>query len=335
MQIRDSNIVVTGGGGLIGSHIVDVLLEQGAGEVVVIDTFDRGARNNLDKARRSNRFRLVEGDICDRDLMRELLRRADGLIHMAALRITQCAQEPERTRKVMFEAPFNIFYDSSELKVKQVVYASSSSIYGQADTFPTSEKHHPYNDRTIYGAAKMAGEGILRAFAHTYGLSYTAMRFFNVYGPRMDVHGVYTEVMVRWMERIAQGKPPVIFGDGSQSMDFTFVDDAARACVVALASDVKDEVFNIGTGRSTTLRDLASLMARTMGSDLKPEFQPAFSGSAVNYRLADTSKAAQLLGFRSRVNLEEGLRRLVDWWRVVTANPGPSFDGRPSCRGRS
>ncbi len=329
MQIRDGKIVVTGGGGLIGSHIVTMLLEKGAGEVLVVETFDRGNRDNLDQARRSNRFRLVEGDVCDRDMMRELLRSADGLVHLAALRITQCIEEPERTRKVMFEAPYNLFYDSADLKVKQVVYASSSSVYGQADAFPTSEKHHPYNDRTIYGAGKMAAEGILRAFSDMYGLSYTAMRFFNVYGPRMDVHGVYTEVMVRWMERISQGLPPIIFGDGRQSMDFTYVEDAARACVVALASDVKDEVFNIGTGQSTNLRDLAKLVARAMGSDLSPEFQPARSVSPVEYRLADISKAQQLLNFHSEVDLEEGLRRLVQWWQQVTGRaPAPQISSR-------
>jgi UDP-glucose 4-epimerase len=319
MKISDSRIVVTGGGGLIGSTIVENLVDAGAGEVTVVETFDRGNRSNLDRARHSNRFRLVEGDICDRDLMREELRRADGLIHMAALRITQCVQEPERTRQVMFEAPYNLFWDAADLKVKQIVYASSSSIYGQADSFPTNELHHPYNDRTIYGAGKMAAEGILRAFEDMYGLSYTAMRFFNVYGPRMDVHGVYTEVMVRWMERIAEGLPPIIFGDGSQSMDFTYVEDAARACTVALASEARGEVFNIGTGRSTSLRDLAGMLAVAMGRpDLQPEFQPARSVSPVNYRLADISKAEKLLGFRPEVPLEEGLRRLVQWWRAVT-----------------
>jgi UDP-glucose 4-epimerase len=322
MKIRDSKVVVTGGGGLIGSYIVDRLIEDGAGQVIVVETFDRGNRDNLDDAKKSNRLELVEGDICDRDMMRELLRSADGLVHMAALRITQCVQEPERTRKVMFEAPYNLFYDAADLKVKQVVYASSSSIYGQADTFPTTEQHHPYNDRTIYGAGKMAAEGILRAFSDMYGLSYTAMRFFNVYGPRMDVHGVYTEVMVRWMERISQGLPPVIFGDGSQSMDFTYVDDAARACVVALGSDVKDEVFNIGTGRSTSLRELATLTARAMGSNLEPELQPARSVSPVSYRLADVSKAERLLNLKSQVSLEEGLGRLVAWWREVSTRQG-------------
>jgi UDP-glucose 4-epimerase len=324
MQIRDSKVIVTGGGGLIGSYIVDKLIDAGAGQVVVVETFDRGNRENLNVALKSNRLKVVEGDVCDRDMMRELLRSADGLVHMAALRITQCVQEPERTRQVMFEAPYNLFYDAADLKVKQVVYASSSSVYGQADTFPTNEEHHPYNDRTIYGAGKMAAEGILRAFSDMYGLSYTAMRFFNVYGPRMDVHGVYTEVMVRWMERIAQGQPPVIFGDGAQSMDFTYVEDAARACVVALGSDVKGEVFNIGTGRSTTLSELATLTARAMGSNLQPEFQPARSVSPVNFRLADVSKAEKLLGLKSQVSLEDGLSRLVAWWRQVTTQKAKS-----------
>jgi len=315
VQIANSRILVTGGGGLIGSSIVERLVEAGAAAVTIVDNFDRGDRRNLDTARPSNRIELVEGDICDRGLMRDLLSRADGLVHMAALRITQCVQEPERARQVMFEAPFNILLDAAQSGVKKIVAASSSSIYGQADTFPTGEHHHPYNDDTLYGAGKLAVEGMLRAFHRTHGLNYAAMRFFNVYGPRMDIHGVYTEVMVRWMERIEAGRAPIIFGDGSQSMDFTYVDDAARACVLALASDATGEAFNIGTGRSTSLLDLARLLARTMGHDLAPEFQPARGVSPVSYRLADIAKAERLLGFQPKVPLEEGLARLVAWWR--------------------
>jgi UDP-glucose 4-epimerase len=320
MQIAGSQVVVTGGGGLIGSWVVDQILEKGAGQVVVVDNFDRGDRSNLAKALQSNRVKLIEGDICDRELMRGLLGESDGLIHLAALRITQCAQDPERARDVMLTAPFNIFLDAARLKLKRIVAASSSSIYGQAEEFPTTERHHPYNDDTLYGATKLAVEGILRSFSTMYDLPSVTMRFFNVYGPRMDIHGVYTEVMVRWMERIAQGQRPIIFGDGSQSMDFTYVTDVARSVVMALESDSRDHAFNVGTGMSTSLRDLAKMLCEVMGSDLEPEFQPPRGVSPVNYRLADTSLAADVLGFRPEVDVREGLRRLVEWWRVQGAN---------------
>src|SRR5215813_11585877 len=315
MQISGSHVLVTGGGGLIGSWVVDQLLEKDVGQIVVVDNFDRGDRSNLTKALKSNRVKLIEADICDRDLMHGLLKDSDGLVHMAAMRITQCEQEPERARDVMFNAPFNIFLDAAKLKLKRIVAASSSSIYGQAEEFPTTERHHPYNDDTLYGASKLTVEGTLRAFSKTYDLSSVTMRFFNVYGPRMDIHGVYTEVMVRWMERIMQGQRPIIFGDGTQSMDFTYVADVARSVVAALESDCRDLAFNVGTGKSTTLKELATTLCEVLDSKLAPKFQPPRGVSPVSYRLADTELAERVLGFRAEVGVHEGLRRLVEWWR--------------------
>lgn len=316
MKIAGSKILITGGGGLIGSWVTDQLLEKGVGHITVIDNFDRGDRSNLANALKSNRVRLVEGDICDRPLVRELLAETDGLIHLAAMRITQCVQDPERARDVMLTAPFNMFLDAAELKVKRIVAASSSSIYGQADVFPTTEKHHPFNDDTLYGASKLACEGILRSFSKMYDLPSVTMRFFNVYGPRMDIHGVYTEVMVRWLERISEGKPPIIFGDGKQSMDFTYISDVAASVVAAMESDSRDLAFNVGTGKSTTLAELASVLCEIMGTKLSPEFQPARGVSPVNYRLADTKLSEDVLGFRAKVDVREGMRQLAEWWRL-------------------
>jgi UDP-glucose 4-epimerase len=195
------------------------------------------------------------------------------------------------------------------------VTASSASIYGLADTFPTREDHHPYNNRTWYGASKIMLEGLLRSFNDMYGLPYTALRYFNVYGPRMDVHGKYTEVLIRWMERIAAGQAPLIFGDGNQTMDFVYIDDVARSNVLALQSDLQDDVFNVASGVETSLNDLAYALLRVMGSNLKPEYGPERKVNPVSRRLADTSKAKQLLGFEATVGLDEGLTRLVDWWQ--------------------
>jgi len=194
------------------------------------------------------------------------------------------------------------------------VAASSASVYGAADQFPTDESHHPYNNRTIYGAAKAFNEGLLRSFNEMYGLPYVALRYFNVYGPRMDIHGVYTEVLIRWMERIVAGKPPLIFGSGRQTMDFIYVGDIARANLVAAKADVSDQVFNIGSGVETSLLDLANALLKVMGSNLGIEFAPERKVNPVARRLASVEKAKRLLGFRAEVSLEEGLRRLVDWW---------------------
>jgi UDP-glucose 4-epimerase len=185
-----------------------------------------------------------------------------------------------------------------------------------ADVFPTSEDHHPYNNRTWYGASKIMLEGLLRSFNDMYGLPYVALRYFNVYGPRMDIHGKYTEVLIRWMERIAAGQPPLILGDGTQTMDFVYIEDVARSNIAALQSDVSDEVFNIGCGRETSLNELAAALLATMGSTLRPEYGPERKVNPVPRRLADVSKAERMLGFRARVGLEEGLSRLVEWWRA-------------------
>jgi UDP-glucose 4-epimerase len=198
--------------------------------------------------------------------------------------------------------------------VKKLVAASSASIYGLADKFPTSEDHHPYNNQTWYGASKVMLEGLLRSYHAMYDLPYVALRYFNVYGPRMDIHGKYTEVLVRWMERIAAGQAPLILGDGTQTMDFVYIDDVARANVLSLLSDIEDDVFNIASGIETSLRDLATALLKVMGSDLRPEYGPDRKVNPVSRRLADIRKSERLLGFKAEVGLESGLSRLVAWW---------------------
>jgi UDP-glucose 4-epimerase len=201
-----------------------------------------------------------------------------------------------------------------EAKVKRVVAASSASVYGLAEDFPTTEEHHPYNNRTLYGAAKTFNEGLLRSFNEMYGLPYVALRYFNVYGQRMDIHGAYTEVLIRWMDRIAAGKPPLIFGDGTQTMDFVYVEDIARANVLAARSGISDEVFNVASGVETSLNDLARALLRVMGSNLSIEYGPERKVNPVPRRKAETERARAALGFEARISLEEGLRRLVSWW---------------------
>jgi len=317
MQINEASILVTGGAGLIGSTTIDTLLrEYSPARIVILDNLARGSLANVGETLKDQRVQFVRGDIRNAGLVRSVTDGMDAVIHMATLRITACAENPREAREVMCDGTFNVVEAAHQARVKKFVTASSASIYGLADSFPTREDHHPYNNRTWYGASKIMLEGLLRSFNDMYGFPYVAHRYFNVYGPRMDVHGKYTEVLIRWMERIDSGVPPLILGDGKTTMDFVYIDDVAYANVLALASDVSDEVFNVASGVETSLNDLATALLKVMGSDLKPEYGPERKVNPVSRRLADTSKAEKLLGFRSAVSLEEGLRRLVKWWQV-------------------
>jgi UDP-glucose 4-epimerase len=311
-------VLVTGGAGLIGSHIVDLLVRDSSlrcREIVVLDNFVRGRRENLLAAMAHRPVTVVEGDIRDAALVAKIMDGVDLLFHQAAIRITQCAEEPRLALEVLVDGTFNVLQAAARRRVEKVVAASSASVYGLAEVFPTTEQHHPYGNRTLYGAAKTFNEGLLRSLHEMYGLPYVALRYFNVYGPRMDIYGAYTEVLIRWMERIAAQQPPIIFGDGSQTMDFVYVEDIARANILAARSPVTDAVFNVASGVETSLNDLAKTLLRVMDSDLAPQYGPERKVNPVPRRLASTVNAREQLGFEAEVLLEEGLRRLVAWWR--------------------
>lgn len=317
MDIKDSRLLVTGGCGLIGSTTIDILLREYApSQIVILDNLERGTEANVEQALTDERVSLVKGDIRDVDAVHAATRGMDAVIHMATLRITACAAEPRAALEVMCDGSYNVLEAAVAAGVKKVVTASSASIYGLADTFPTREDHHPYNNRTWYGASKIMLEGLLRSFNDMYDLPYVALRYFNVYGPRMDIHGKYTEVLIRWMERIAAGEPPLILGDGKTTMDFVYIEDVARSNVLALQSDLSDDVFNVASGTETSLEELAHALLKVMGSDLQPEYGPERKVNPVSRRLADTTRAQRDLGFKAQVPLEEGLQRLVDWWQA-------------------
>ena len=322
MRIEGKRFLVTGGAGLMGSHIADRLLAGGASEIILLDNFVRGGMHNIEEALRDPRVRLARGDIRNRELLAELADGVDGIFHMAAIRITACADNPREAMEVMLKGTHNVLQTAVEKKVGRLVYASSASVYGLADTFPTSEAHHPYNNRTYYGAAKIAGEGMVRSFADMYGLRYAALRYFNVYGPRMDIHGKYTEVIIRWLDRIEGGQPPLIFGDGSQTMDMVYISDVTDANIMAMESEVSDEVFNVASGTETSLLGLLRTLLKVTGSSLEPEFMPERSVNPVPRRLADIRKAEEMLGFRAKVDVEEGLRRLIAWRNDIIAREG-------------
>lgn len=317
--MRGKRILITGGAGLIGSHIAELAAADQPAGIVVLDNFVRGRMQNLEAALAAFPAQVVEGDIRDTALLGELMQGTDIVFHQAAIRITQCAQEPRLAFDVLAAGTFNVLEAAVAAGVSKVVAASSASVLGLAETFPTTEAHHPYNNRTLYGAAKTFNEGLLRSFAEMYGLRYVALRYFNVYGPRMDIHGAYTEVLIRWMECIAAGQPPIVHGDGTQTMDFVHVRDIARANMLAAKSDVTDEVFNVASGTETSLNELAQALIRVMGASVRTEHVEARKVNPVARRLADISKARDLLGFEAEIALEKGLRDLVGWWRAERA----------------
>lgn len=318
-MIRGARCLVTGGAGTIGSTIVDQLVDAGAGEVIVLDNFVRGRRENLATALASGKVQVTDGDIRDRQLVAKVMAGVDVLFHQAAIRITQCATDPRLAVEVLVDGTYDVVEAAADAGVRKVVAASSASVYGLATEFPTAEDHHPYANDTLYGAAKTFNEGLLRSFHAMRGLDYVALRYFNVYGPRMDIHGLYTEVLIRWMERLAAGQPPLILGDGQQTMDFVYTEDIARANLLAAEADITDEVINIGSATETSLLELAQQLSQVMGSDSPPEFGPARSVNGVTRRLADVSRAADLIGWKAEIGLAEGLRRLVSWWRAQIA----------------
>lgn len=318
-ELSGSRVLVTGGAGFIGSHIVDLLVDADVSEVIVIDNLIRGKRENLAEAQKRGRVTFIEGSITDRRLVRRLMRKVDYVYHEAALRITHCAEDPRLGHEVMNDGTFNVVEAAVQAGVRKLVAASSASVYGEPSYLPIDEAH-PYNNRTLYGAAKIANEHLYRSFNEMHGLPYVALRYFNAYGPRMDIHGVYTEVMIRWMDRIAKGQPPLIFGDGMQSMDFVFVRDIARANILALTSDASDEVLNVASGTRTTLNELARMLASVMGRpDLKPEYREERKVNPVRHRLASTQRARETIGFTSSIGLRDGLHELVEWWRAAAS----------------
>lgn len=312
--------LVTGGAGFVGSTIVDQLLDAGAAEVRVLDNFVRGSWSNLAAARDRGGVKIVRGDICDAVLVDDLVSGMDYVFHQAALRITRCAEVPREAVDVLINGTLNVLESAVHHDVKKVVAASSASVYGDPSYLPMDESH-PFNNRTMYGAGKIACEQMLRAYYTTSGLSYTAFRYFNVYGPRMDIVGVYTEVLIRWLDAIEANQAPLIFGDGTQSLDFVYVGDVARANLLAAQSDVTDEVFNVGTGVQTSLNELCDLVLELTGSSLRPEYREARKVANVQLRRAAVDKAAKLLDFQAKVSLRRGLRELIRWRGSVKGVP--------------
>jgi len=313
MILDGSKVVVVGGAGLIGSHTVDLLLGGGVGEVVVFDNFTRGTTENLERAMTDERVRVYEGDLVDGSAIADAVRGADGVFHFAALWLLHCQENPRDAFDVNLTGTFNLLEACRDQGVQRLVFSSSASVYGDAIEEPMNESH-PFNNTTVYGATKIAGEAMATAFCHRDGLGYLGLRYFNVYGPRQDYKGAYVAVIMKMLDRLDRGESPIVFGDGTQAYDFVSVRDCARANIAAMKASVVDRVYNVCTGRQTSIADLAALLIELTGQDVGIDFHPE-EVSFVRNRIGDPSRAFGELGFRAETELVDGLRELIDWRR--------------------
>jgi len=313
MDIIGKKILVIGGAGLIGSHVVEKLLNEDVKEVLVYDNFCRGTHENLQNALNDPRCQIFEtgGDILQTDILDAAMKGVDGVIHLAALWLLQCHEFPRAAFDVNIRGTFNVLEACVANNVKRFVYSSSASVYGDAVEEPMTEEH-PYNNWTFYGATKIASEHMLKAYHHRYGLEGVGLRYMNVYGPRQDYKGIYIAVMMKILDRLDKGLPPLVYGDGSQAYDFIYVGDVARANVCALKSEVPFGFYNVGRGIKTSIKELTELLLKLTDSDLDIYYEPAGQTFVTN-RVGDPTAAERDLGFRWTVDLEDGLRHLIAW----------------------
>lgn len=314
--LAGARVLVTGGAGTIGSTLVDQLLDAGVEHIDILDNLVSGRLSNLGHALATGRVRLVEGDIRQRDLVHDLTLGKDLVFHQAATRVAQSAEDPRQALEVLVDGTFTVLEAAAQHDVDKVVLASSAAVYGGIQDFPMDERHSSSAD-SFYGAAKDFDEVMAKRFRAMYGLDYVALRYFKIYGPRMDVYSFYPEVLVRWMERIEHGRPPIVFGNGEQTMDLVYTEDVARANINAAEASVREGAYNVASGTETSLLALAVSLLESMDSDLSVEFAPERQGVGRRRCLGDTVAAQRELGFRAHVPLEQGLRRLVEWWRPL------------------
>jgi len=310
-SISNSNIVVIGGAGFIGSHVVEALLKEDVKQITVYDNFTRGSQDNLANALQDERVRIWEGDILHTDVLNAVLKGADYVFHLAALWLLHCYEYPRAAFQVNTEGTFNVLEACRDQGVKKLIYSSSASVYGDALEVPMAEDH-AFNNRTFYGATKVAGEQMCRAFYDRYGLDYVGLRYMNVYGKRQDDQGAYTSVIMKIFNRLGEGLPPVVYGDGSQTYDFIDVTDVALANICAMKSNATDAFYNVGRGIGTTINELAETMLKVTDSNQSIQYEPA-GQTFVTHRVGSTERAQQDIDFTAGVDLETGLRQLIEW----------------------
>lgn len=316
MDVRGKKLVVIGGAGLIGSHTVDHLTREDVGEIVIYDNFVRGRADNLVEALKDPRVKIfdVGGDICQTDILDAALKGADGVFHFAALWLLQCHDFPRAAFDVNIRGTFNVLEACVNNNVSRLVYSSSASVYGDAVQEPMDEDH-PFNNKNFYGATKIAGEAMARSFHHRYGLGVVGLRYMNVYGPRQDYNGAYIAVIMKMLDAIDRGEGPTILGDGSEAFDFVAVEDCGRANVCAMKADTVDRFYNVGTGKRTSLKQLAELILELTGCEKPINYASRSQATLVRNRIGCPKRAKAEIGFEAAKDLREGLKALIDWRR--------------------
>ena len=314
MKLENKKILVIGGAGLIGSHVLDQLVQTRVGEVVIYDNFIRGSLENLEEALKDSRVKIFEagGDICQVDILDRAVRGMDGVFCLAALWLLQCHEFPRAAFEVNVRGAFNVMEACVANKVQRLVFSSSASVYGDALTEPMREDH-PFNNKNFYGATKICDEAMLRAYHHRYGLNYVGLRYMNVYGPRQDYRGAYIAVIMKMLDAIDRGESPTILGDGSEAFDFVAVEDCARANLCAMQAETADEFYNVGTGKRTSLRELAEILIQLTGCKKPIQYQPRSQATLVRNRIGCPEKAEKEIGFKFQIGLKDGLKRLIEW----------------------
>ncbi len=314
MDIRGKSLVVIGGAGLIGSHAVDLLVREDVREIVIYDNFVRGTQENIAGALKDPRVKLFEagGDICQTDILNAALKGADGVFHFAALWLLQCHEFPRAAFDVNVRGTFNVLDACVANGIKRLVYSSSASVYGDAVEEPMTEDH-PFNNKNFYGATKICGEAMARAYHHRYGLDYVGLRYMNVYGPRQDYRGAYIAVIMKMLDAIERGEGPTILGDGSEAFDFVAVEDCGRANLCAMKATPVDRFYNVGTGKRTSLKELAEMLLHLTGCNQPIRYQPRSQATLVRNRIGSPQRAKSEIGFEAKLPLREGLQQLIVW----------------------
>ena len=314
MNLKNKKFLVIGGAGLIGSHTVDLLLKEDVKEVIVFDNFVRGKIDNLSSALKDKRLKIFDpkGDILQYEILSKAMKNIDGVFHFAALWLLHCHEYPESAFEVNIKGTFNVIDLCVKHKIRKLIYSSSASVYGDAVTEPIKEDH-PFNNKNFYGATKIASEAIINAYHHRYGLDYINLRYMNVYGPRQDYKGAYIAVIMKMLDAIDSGNSPQIVGSGNESYDFVYVEDCAKANIFAMKSNKTNLTLNVGTGKKTSLKKLATTILSLKKSNKKIIFKKTNNRTIVKNRIGSTLKTKKEIGFNYQVNLAEGIKNTINW----------------------
>lgn len=312
-DLRNSTVLVTGGAGTVGSHVVDALIAEQAKKIIVYDNFSAGNQENLREALAQSLtdVQVVVGDVLHREDLDEAMQGVNYVFHQASVLLLESMKKPQKAIDVNIQGSFNVFEASLKAGVKKVVWASSASVFGDPLRLPVDEDH-PFNNKTFYGATKIAAEAIATSLNFSQGLKHVGLRYYNIYGPRQGIRGAYAQILPRWCERIERGEPIIIFSDGSQSMDLIYVRDIARANICALKSDCTNDFFNIGTGIETTVKQLAHLLLDVTGCKLPAVYEP-HDVNLVKRRQCSTVRAKEKMGFVAQTSLRAGLLEYWQW----------------------